>query len=64
MKLLFALGVLVPLSLAAVPLSIEGDEHAELFTAWKHKYNKEYDTVAEEVARFNIWKDNLELVST
>merc|ERR1711953_458924 len=36
--------------------------HAQLFTQWKHGYEKEYETIAEEIARFNIWKDNLEKV--
>jgi len=63
MHLFACLAVALPLmAFAAVPLSIERDEHAQLFTQWKHKYEKEYETIAEEIARFNIWKDNLEKV--
>jgi len=39
----------------AIPNKILASPHAELWKAWKHKYNKEYETIAEEVTRFNIW---------
>ncbi|XP_063716589.1 procathepsin L-like [Symsagittifera roscoffensis] len=62
MNLIVVLAVALPMTLSAVPLSLQRDPHAELFDAWKVKFEKKYDSGVEEVTRFGIWKDNMEKV--
>jgi len=63
MKLFAIVAIALPLTaLASSLFNNEQDPDAKLWKAWKHKYSKEYETGSEELARFNIWKDNLERV--
>jgi len=55
--------VAVEFGLCAIPNKILASPHAELWKAWKHKYNKEYETIAEETTRFDIWAKAVKEVS-
>ena len=50
-----AVAVVPMITFAAVPKKILDSDYADLWKAWKSKYNKEYDTIAEEAKRFDIW---------
>ncbi|XP_075263086.1 digestive cysteine proteinase 1-like [Convolutriloba macropyga] len=54
---------LVAVAFSAIPNKILTAPEAELWKAWKNKYNKEYDSMVEEVSRFDIWKESLKQVS-
>jgi len=44
---------------ATLPIKIMKNENGELWKAWKGKYDKAYETQAEELNRFKIWSENL-----
>ena len=60
--LLTLLATIVAVSFAALPTKIANHEAADVWKEWKHKFDKEYDTIAEEVNRFAIWAENLKKV--
>jgi len=64
MKLLIALMSLVALANAvAMPSEITKHSNAKLWTAWKEKFNKQYESEKEELTRFTIWNQNLKEIS-
>ena len=64
MKFFVSFAVLIGLVLSdSTTNSVKNDSHAEIFVAWKQKYEKEYLSGVEEKYRFSIWKKNLKHVS-
>ena len=56
MKLLVVtLACVLSVAFCALPNKILSAPEAEMWKAWKHKYNKEYDSMVEEVSRFDVW---------
>jgi len=60
---ILSLGLIVVSNAAILPTKIAANENAALWEAWKEKFDKKYETVAEEINRFNIWGDNLKIVA-
>ena len=63
MKLLAVfVALFVSQALASLPEKILHSPNMELWKQWKLKYGKSYDTVVEEINRFDIWSQMLEKV--
>jgi cathepsin L len=63
MKLLaIVVALCVSQTLASLPEKILHSPNVELWKQWKLKYAKAYDTVVEEINRFDIWSQMLEKV--
>ena len=50
--------------LCILPFAISYDPIWSHWLSWKQTYNREYDTHEEDVARFDIWKQSVEIVNS
>ena len=57
------LAFLLWLSVQVNGMKLTSDQYEHYWQEWKSFYGKSYRSVAEEITRFALWKDNVKVIS-